>query len=151
MAKNGCDIIGESVKNGGNSANFIFDIDNNLYDQKDIFEGASRKIFGDGDELPIETLFVRSRVRSDEVFAMVEAGELPPEKMYAYRGCKPFEDCGATLSDDRAMAFQEAYARNQANMQLLPGIIRILDWLKAGGGGYGDYHQWPRTTPAPEN
>ena len=117
--------------------NFIFDIDDTLYDQKDIFEGAYRKIFGDGDELPIGTLFVRSQVRSHEVFAMVEAGELPPEKMYAYRVCKAFEDCGATLSEDRAMAFQGAYARNQATMQLLPGIIRILDWLKARGAVMG--------------
>lgn len=89
MAKKGCDIIGEnSVKNGGDLSEFIFDIDDTLYDQRIFLKGLPEDLW-DGDELPIRTLFVhRSRVRSDEVFAMVEAGELPPEKMYAYRVCR---------------------------------------------------------------
>ncbi len=114
--------------------NFIFDVDDTLYDQMDTFERAYDAVF-EKRELPMEKLFVRSRARSDEVFNMVATGVLPKEEMYTYRICKAFEDCGSSLSKAKGMDFQRAYQAEQGRIVLLPTVVYILNYLKAAFKG----------------
>jgi putative hydrolase of the HAD superfamily len=118
--------------------NFIFDIDDTLYDQKDTFVRAFEKIFGTASGLPVEELFVCSRELSGEGFAMVRRGELTPQRMYAYRIAKAFTlCCGKHLDEDQALAFQTAYRKEQDAITMLPGIAALLEELTRRRQGLG--------------
>lgn len=108
----------------------FFDIDDTLYDQMVPFDRACRSVFAASySRLDVEKLFVNSRARSDEVFRMVSRGEMEPGEMYAYRIQMAFVDCRSYISKQEAMAFQRAYAKNQAEITLQPGIVTLLDEL----------------------
>lgn len=112
----------------------FFDVDDTIYDQFSPFRSAFKGVFGHRfDALNLERLFVCSRARSDEVFEMVACGELTESEMYSYRICKAFEDCGAFLSQEDGLAFQEVYATEQQKIKLLPDMVCIFDHLQAKG------------------
>lgn len=112
----------------------FFDIDDTVYDQFSPFKLAFKGVFGHRfDALNLERLFVCNRARSNEAFEMVARGELAKSEVYAYRICRAFEDCGASLSQEDGLAFQAAYATEQQKIVLLPGMVCIFDHLQAKG------------------
>lgn len=123
----------------------FFDIDDTLYDQLAPFAQAYDEVFGnDYPKLDVEALFVDSRARSDEVFDMVERGELPKEKMYAYRITQAFKDFGVTVTDDVADVFQKHYAKYQSRIVLLDDIKILLKQLAKTGYPLGVITNGPK-------
>lgn len=108
----------------------FFDIDDTLYDQVDTFRRAYDEVFGERFDLDIKELFKARGRRSDEVFEASQNGLISMEEMYIYRGQKAFEDVGIAITAEEALAFQAAYARNQANLIMPETTRQLLDELK---------------------
>lgn len=104
----------------------IFDVDDTLYNQADIFAGAYHTVFGSRFELDLEKLFVASRRRSDEVFELSQTGQITMEEMYIYRIQKAFGDLGAAITEKESLLFQEQYAENQRNLKVPALTAKLL-------------------------
>lgn len=111
----------------------FFDVDDTLYDQVDTFRRAYEEVFGDRFTLDIKELFKARSRRSDEVFEDSQTGKITMEAMYIYRGQKAFEDLGYEITEEEALEFQAAYARNQANLIMPECTKKLLDELKEKG------------------
>lgn len=110
--------------------NLIFDIDDTAYDQLKPFESAFKTVFGTANQLKIESLYVKSRFYSDEVYHRVVRGEMPKAEMHVYRITQALADFDYQITKREAEAFQRAYEQNQRKIQLSPGIKEILTWAK---------------------
>ncbi|MDT0001331.1 HAD family hydrolase [Listeria cossartiae subsp. cayugensis] len=110
--------------------NLIFDIDDTAYDQLKPFESAFKTVFGTANQLKIESLYVKSRFYSDEVYHRVVRGEMPKAEMHVYRITQALADFDYQITKREAEAFQRAYEQNQRKIELSPGIKEILTWAK---------------------
>ncbi|MDT0089971.1 HAD family hydrolase [Listeria marthii] len=110
--------------------NLIFDIDDTAYDQLKPFESAFKTVFGTANQLKIESLYVKSRFYSDEVYHRVVRGEMPKAEMHVYRITQALADFDYQITKREAEAFQRVYEQNQRKMELSPGIKEILTWAK---------------------
>ncbi len=128
----------------------LFDVDDTLYNQADIFRDAYETVFGTRFTLDTEKLFTASRRRSDEVFEASQRGEMTMEAMYIYRIQKAFEDLGVAISDEEALLFQEKYAENQRNLKVPDKTAALLEACRAAGVTMGvitngpSQHQWKK-------
>lgn len=128
----------------------FFDVDDTLYDQVDTFQRAYDTVFGERFELDIKELYKARGRRSDEVFEASQKGIITMEEMYIYRGQKAFEDIGIEITAEEALALQEAYARNQADLAMPEPTRRLLDDLKKQDVVLGvitngpSAHQWKK-------
>lgn len=103
----------------------IFDIDNTLYNQMDLYREAYRHIFGQRFPWTADQLFAASRRRSDESFQWMMDGKMTMEEMYIYRIQKAFEDNGFSITAREALDFQNRYAWNQSHLTV-SGPLRLL-------------------------
>lgn len=110
--------------------NLIFDIDDTVYDQLKPFEDAYKTIFGKENPLEMETLYIKSRFYSDEVYHRVVKGEMPKAAMHIYRITQALNDFDYQITKKQAEDFQRTYETNQRKITLLPGIKEILTWGK---------------------
>ncbi|MBF2348003.1 HAD family hydrolase [Listeria marthii] len=110
--------------------NLIFDIDDTAYDQLKPFEEAFKTVFGTANQLEIESLYIKSRFYSDEVYHRVVRGEMPKAEMHVYRITQALADFDYQITKKEAEAFQRAYEQNQRKIELSPGIKEILTWAK---------------------
>ncbi len=111
----------------------LFDIDDTLYDQVVPFGKAVQKLFPQLTGVPHETLFKRRAFHSEVSFRMNNHGEMTMEEMYRYRVQKTFEEFGLDVSDEDAMAFQEAYEASQKQLELSPVMEQMLDYCQERG------------------
>lgn len=108
----------------------FFDVDDTLYNQMDTFGRAYKEVFGDRFDLNMNELFEARSRRGDEVFEDSQKGIITMEAMHIYRGQKAFADLGAEITEEEALEFQYAYARNQQKL-IMPEVIKqLLDELK---------------------
>lgn len=111
----------------------LFDIDDTLYDQVVPFGKAVQKMFPQLTGVPYETLFKRRAYHSEVSFRMANNNQMTMEEMYRYRVQKTFEEFGLEVSDEDAMAFQEAYEQSQKQLELSPVMEQMLDYCYARG------------------
>ena len=111
----------------------IFDIDDTLYDQVVPFGKAVQKLFPQLTGVPYETLFKRRAYHSEVSFRMANNNQMTMEEMYRYRVQKTFAEFGLEVSDEDAMAFQEAYEQSQKQLELSPTMEQMLDYCQAHG------------------
>ena len=129
-----------------------FDVDDTLYDLAEPYKRAVGEFFGSGFEIPLDELFVRSRIRSDEAYERVISGEKPVEYMHVYRVQKAFGDFGVEVSAEDAIAFQRAYERCQAGIALSPALAGLIGdcvgvGITVGIISNGDSaHQWAKVS-----
>ena len=107
-------------------AAILFDVDDTLYDQMELFATACRETFGEQPGLDMEELFGRSRHYSDVVFEASQRGEITMEAMYIYRLQMPFRDFGIEISADEALAMQARYAWHQQHLSMSPVMADLL-------------------------
>ncbi|MDO5107872.1 MAG: HAD family hydrolase [Coriobacteriaceae bacterium] len=103
-----------------------FDVDDTLYDLADPYIRAVGEFFGSDLALPLDELFVRSRIRSDEAYEHVISGEQPVEYMHIYRVQKAFGDFGVEVSAEDAIAFQRTYEKCQGSIALSPAMADLI-------------------------
>lgn len=111
----------------------LFDIDDTLYDQVIPFGKAVQKVFPELTGVPYETLFKRRAYHSEVSFRMALNHEITMEEMYRYRVQKTFAEFGLQVSDEDAMAFQEAYEQSQKQLELSPVMEQMLDHCQSRG------------------
>ncbi|WP_018377662.1 HAD family hydrolase [Streptococcus ovis] len=127
----------------------FFDIDDTLYNQVSPFERAFKQQFPTM-IVDIEKVYMESRQLSDSVFAKTESGDLSMERMYIYRIQEAIRRFGFMISDDEALAFQEAYANFQKKIQLSLEIRSCLDFCQKNQMKIGiitngpSKHQWDK-------
>ena len=74
----------------------FFDVDDTLYDLSGPFVRAYDSFYGEKYPVTAQEMFIRSRRRSDEVYALTLTGEMSKHDMYIYRMQKAFEDVNST-------------------------------------------------------
>lgn len=110
--------------------NFIFDVDDTLYDQLEPFKRAYYENFSTNNEISIEGLYRYSRKFSDEVFEQSQQGTISMDEMHIYRPTKAFNVFDITIKPQQALAFQKDYARFQKEITLLPDMEKTLQYCK---------------------
>ena len=113
--------------------NILFDIDDTLYDQKEIFKYAWDKVFADRDDTLIERIFIRSRALSGQTFLAIQRGELSHDEMYVYRITEAMSENGICISRKQGEDFQAAYLEAQSQIRLSETMKSLLDDLKKNG------------------
>ena len=111
----------------------LFDIDDTLYDQVVPFGKAVQKMFPQLTGVPHETLFKRRAHHSEVSFRMANNNQMTMEEMYRYRVQKTFAEFGLEVSDEDAMAFQEAYEASQKQLELSPTMEEMLNYCQERG------------------
>lgn len=111
----------------------LFDIDDTLYDQVVPFGKAVKTVFPGLTGVSYETLFQRRAYHSEVSFRMALNHEMTMEEMYRYRVQKTFVEFGVVVSDEDAMAFQEAYEQSQKQLELSSVMERLLDECRERG------------------
>ena len=111
----------------------LFDIDDTLYDQVVPFGKAVQKIFPGFAGASNELLFKRRAYHSEVSFRMNNNGEMTMEEMYRYRVQKTFAEFGLEVSDEDAMAFQEAYEESQRQLELSSQMEQMLNYCQEKG------------------
>lgn len=127
---------GEKSRKGTNMKKklaILFDIDDTLYDQVVPFEKALKKIFPGLTGVSSEDLFQRRSYHGEISFRKVLNQEMTQEEMYRYRVQKPLAEFGVTVSDEEAMAFQEAYEQSQRELELSETMEQLLNRCQESG------------------
>lgn len=118
----------------------VFDVDDTLYRRSDPYIRAYRKCFRDRIRLekgwpdgPV--LYRTSRVYGEEEYQRRIAGEIDMREMLIRRTLRSFAACGIRLSEAEALLFEEAYEKEQSQLQLLPAFEAFFETLARSGQG----------------
>lgn len=114
-------------------ATIIFDVDDTLYDQLIPFKNAFHQIIGEVSKDQIDSLYRLNRKRSDELFEQSESGELPKKEMQVMRIQYACEQENRPISYEKALAFQEAYEKEQKKITLYPEMKELMTRLIQNG------------------
>ena len=110
-----------------------FDVDDTLYDLQQPFRLAVQDVFRNLYDEIISQVFLRTRVRGDELFTEFSTGQIPQEEYFCYRNVKGFEDCGVMISREEALQIQENYRQHQKQIAMSDEIRSMLQELKNRG------------------
>ena len=125
-----------------------FDVDDTLYDLAEPYWRACVEFFGEGLDLPLDELFRKSRIHSDEAYELVAAGMEPVEFMHVYRVQATFAEFGIEVTRSDALAFQRTYERCQGSISMSQQVRGILASCVDAGRSVGvitngeSRHQW---------
>ncbi len=108
----------------------FFDVDDTLYDLSGPFVRAYDSFYGEKYPVTAQEMFIRSRRRSDEVYALTLTGEMSKHDMYIYRMQKAFEDAGIQIPAEEALQYQEYYAACQRQISMTPYMKQWLEHWK---------------------
>lgn len=109
--------------------NFIFDVDDTLYNQITPFIEAYTSLEFDQEyNVDIEELFKRSRKYSDEVFGKVSKGLMSIDDSGVYRISKAFLDEGIQIPKEKALKLQQEYRKRQGQIKLSNTMHEILTY-----------------------
>ncbi len=111
----------------------VFDIDDTLYDLAGPYRAAYSELFAGRWDLPVDELFLMSRVHSDEALDLLMAGKISAEDHKALRAQWTFADWGVELSREEALAFQAAYAQAQERIEPYPEAVEALRVVREAG------------------
>ncbi|MDK8502207.1 HAD family hydrolase [Aerococcus sp. UMB1112A] len=117
--------------------NFIFDIDDTLYDQMDPFRRALTEVFPDLDQDRAPIWYKKSRYISDTEFPGLAFDPEGIKQMQIKRIQSPLADDRIDISSEEGWAFQEAYQRYQKDLDLQDDMRQVLDLLKAADQAMG--------------
>ncbi|WP_042351765.1 HAD family hydrolase [Bacillus massiliigorillae] len=113
--------------------NFVFDLDDTIYNQFSPFQKAYDSIFHKMDAVDVYKLYIDSRKYSDEVFHLTESGELDVHEMHCNRIQLAFEQQGITIDKEQAATFQVEYADQQYKITIVPEIQQVFNMCKEKG------------------
>lgn len=111
----------------------VFDVDDTLYDLAGPYRVAYAEVFASRYDLPVDELFKKSRVHSDEALELLSAGRIDEEDHKVLRVQWTLADWGVEVSREEALTFQRAYAQAQEHIALYPEAVEMLDDCAASG------------------
>ncbi|WP_323710859.1 HAD family hydrolase [Mammaliicoccus lentus] len=106
--------------------NLIFDLDDTLYDTKQPFINAMKKIYSNF-SVDENILFYKFRKHSDEVFLLTQNNEMTLENMHIYRIKEALKHFGINITDKEAILFQKEYEQFQKSIFLDDKVKCLLD------------------------
>ena len=107
--------------------NIVFDIDDTLYNLMEPFEKAHEELFAGQTDADCESLFMASRIYSDEAFYMHEKGMLSAEEEFAYRIRKTYADVGIHVSQEQVTLFEQRTLDRVLHIHVPKAIQNILE------------------------
>ncbi|MGX7029816.1 HAD family hydrolase [Vagococcus zengguangii] len=130
----------------------FFDLDDTLYDQMAPFKKAYEQVFVEEKYQTIDLieLFEHRQKYSIEAYTLFTQGELTKLEMFSYRLCRSFEAMDVKITDEQALAFQEAYQGFQGKIELDQEMVKVLDYCTANAIPIGilsngeEQHQWKK-------
>ncbi len=107
--------------------NFIFDVDDTLYNQFiPFFEAYKQLGLHTLYTIDVEALFTRSRAYSELVFDQVCKKEMTIEESGVFRITRAFLDDGIQISEPMALALQQEYGKQQSHIQMSEVMKQLL-------------------------
>ncbi|MDO4313143.1 MAG: HAD family hydrolase [Eubacteriales bacterium] len=107
--------------------NLVFDIDDTIYDLREPFEKAYKKLLAHRTRMSGEELFMKSRVYSDLVLRQEKEGNIRSEDTFYERMRLTCQDAGILLTREEGRQFEAEYRYHQANIQVFSFMKEILD------------------------
>ncbi len=110
--------------------NFIFDVDDTLYDLTQPLKNAIKTLWGNQFSLDVEQLFTLTRKHGDALFPKIMRGEISLDDAGALRVCMAMEEMGYTIDQKEADRFQQCYRQSEYKISLSAEMRNLLDFLK---------------------
>lgn len=109
----------------------IFDLDDTLYNQLDVFKNAIEAVFKDRKlkENTLVELFEHRQQYSNQALVLYQKKLMSQEEMYIYRISQAFSAIGIQIDRKEALSFQEAYSYFQTHLSLDSQMEKVLDYL----------------------
>ena len=105
----------------------IFDIDDTIYDLMEPFEKAHKEIFETRTDMPCVTLFMNSRIYSDEILEKEKQGLIPSKDCFFLRIQRTYQDAGIVVSREEGNEFERIYRSAQKVIHVNPDMEDILN------------------------
>lgn len=113
--------------------NFVFDMDDTMYDLMEPFQKAHDRIFADRVEVDCERLFMLSRINSDIILEWEKSGKIRKEDTFFQRMRMTYQDVGIDLSREEGDCFEEEYRYYQTEIKMWEFMKAILNFCKEEG------------------
>lgn len=113
--------------------NFVFDMDDTMYDLMEPFKKAHDRIFADQVEVDCERLFMLSRINSDIILEWEKNGKIRKEDTFFQRMRMTYQDVGIDLSREEGDCFEEEYRYYQTEIKMWEFMKEILNSCKEEG------------------
>lgn len=111
----------------------IFDVDDTLYDRLDPFGAAYEEHFSSRWDLPRRLVYDAFSRHGQEVFEDSMNQKITMREMYIYRIKHAMMDFGASITDQEALDFQDAYLWHQQHLRFSPGMKETLELCREQG------------------
>ena len=109
--------------------NFIFDVDDTLYDLTQPFRKTVERLWGNQFAVDVEQLFTLTRKHGDALFPKIMSGEITLDDAGALRVCLAMEELGYSIDPKEAQRFQQCYRQNEYVISLSTKMRNLLDDL----------------------
>lgn len=110
--------------------NFVFDMDDTMYDLMEPFKKAHEKLFADRAAVDCERLFMLSRMNSDIILEWEKNGKIRKEDTFYQRMRMTYQDVGLDLSREDGDCFEAEYRYYQTEIRIFGFMKEILDYCK---------------------
>lgn len=107
--------------------NFVFDIDDTLYDLMQPFIKAHEEMFADRASVDSTELFIISRKHSDVILEQKYRGLIPSEDAFFERVKRTYQEIGVAVSREETVRFEERYRFWQGHIDVFPFTKMLLD------------------------
>ena len=113
-----------------NKVNFVFDMDDTIYDLMEPFKKAHEKLIGQKVNTDVIQLFKKSRIYSDIILEQEKAGKVSREDAFYERMRLTYRDAGLKLTKEEGRQFEAEYRRNQTLIRAFSFMEEVLDYCK---------------------
>lgn len=108
--------------------NFIFDLDDTIYNLMGPFEIAHEAVFGSDMDVDPTEVFMQSRIVCDDILTKEKAGLIPPEECFYQRIKILYEGYGMKVSREMVDEFETIYRYEQTQIAPFEKMMDILDF-----------------------
>ncbi len=110
--------------------NFVFDIDDTMYDLMEPFKKAHEKFFAGKTIADSTELFMKSRIYSDIILEQEKEGKISKEDTFHERMRMTYQDIGIEISREESGLFETEYRYNQTVIEMFDFMEAVLDYCK---------------------
>lgn len=113
---------------GDKRVNFVFDLDDTMYDLMQPFKKAHDKLFAERTHAGCAELFKKSRVYSDILLEQEREGKIAKEDAFYERLRLTYGDAGLTVKREEGDRFEAEYRYYQTRIEMFDFMEEVLDF-----------------------
>lgn len=113
-----------------NKVNFVFDMDDTIYDLMEPFKKCHEKLFAERVSIDCKELFLKSRIYSDIILDREKEGKIAKEDGFYERIRMTYEYAGLQISREDGARFEDAYRYYQTTIEPFDFMEKILDYCR---------------------